>query len=91
MQPPGPAKARSTTAGPASSGLQVIVTSPKRKLALIDGRLVEVGDATRHGELVGVTDSSAVLRRDGSSGVVLMHPEVDKKPSRSREREPGTR
>lgn len=91
MQPPGMAQARAGASRPASTGLQAIVTSPQRKLALIDGRLLELGDATRQGELVGVTDSSAVLRRGGRRDVVLMHPEVEKKPSRSREREPGTR
>lgn len=91
MQPPGAAEARAGASERAGTGLQAIVTSPKRKLALIDGKVVELGDATRHGELAGVTDSSAVMRRNGASDVVLMHPEVEKKPSRSREREPGTR
>ena len=68
MQPPGAAGARAGAAERA--GLQAIVTSPQRKLALIDGKVVELGDA---------------------SNVVLMYPGVEKKPSRSREREPGTR
>lgn len=70
MRPPGTTGARAGAAERAGTGLQAIVTSPQRKLALIDGKVVELGDA---------------------SNVVLTYPGVEKKPSRSREREPGTR
>jgi hypothetical protein len=61
-------------------GVRVILTSPERKLAVIDGKVVSVGDEVRGGTLVGLTDSAAVLRKNGSRDVLLMHPSIDKRP-----------
>lgn len=61
-------------------GVRIILTSPERKLAVIDGKVVSVGDQVRGGTLVGLTDSAAVLRKDGSRDVLLMHPAIDKRP-----------
>lgn len=83
MQPPGAiggvADARSA---PKPGGLQVVITSPKRSLAVIDGVVVPLGSPVRNARLSSVSDSVAVLRKDGESDVLLMHPEIDKKPSR---------
>jgi hypothetical protein len=65
---------------PASSNaLQGALTSPQRKLAIIDGAVVEEGAAVRGARLDGITDSSAVLRKNGAQDVMLMHPGIDKK------------
>ena len=68
---------RSGAGGP---GVQVILTSPERKLALIDGKVVPLGGDARGGTLVGLSDSGAVLHKDGTRDVILMHPAIDKKP-----------
>lgn len=68
------------------SGVQVILTSPERQLAVIDGKVVPLGGDVRGGTLVGLSDSSAVLRKDGSRDVLLMHPAIDKKPPSNAER-----
>ena len=67
-------------AGASGAGVQVILTSPERKLALIDGKVVPLGGDARGGTLVGLSDSGAVLHKDGSRDVILMHPAIDKKP-----------
>jgi hypothetical protein len=83
MQPPGESGASRAGAPPsASTGLQLVIVSPQRKLALIDGSLVHVGGKTRSGTLAGVSDSVAVLQKDGSRDVLLMHPNIEKKPAR---------
>jgi hypothetical protein len=64
------------------SGLQAVITSPTRKLAVIDGVVVPLGTAVRDARLTGVSDSLAVLDRDGERDVLLMHPNIDKKPAR---------
>jgi MSHA biogenesis protein MshK len=74
--PSGPA------AAPVSSGLQAVITSPRRKLALIDGAVVPVGSPVREATLTGVSDSLAVLQKNGERDVLLMHPSIDKKPAR---------
>lgn len=65
---------------PAASGVQIILTSPERKLAVIDGKVVPLGGDVRGGTLVGLSESAAVLRKDGGRDVLLMHPAIDKKP-----------
>ena len=67
-------------AGANGAGVQVILTSPERKLALIDGKVVPLGGDARGGTLVGLSDAGAVLHKDGSRDVLLMHPAIDKKP-----------
>jgi len=82
---------RPADAAPASSGapattaaprLQAVITSPTRKLAVIDGAVVPLGAAVRDGTLAGVSDSGAVLGKNGERNVLLMHPNIDKRPSR---------
>lgn len=73
----------SSRAAASTSGLQVVITSPQRQLAVIDGAIVPLGAPVRSGATLGsVSDSLAVLRKNGESNVLLMHPNIDKKPSR---------
>ena len=85
MRPPALASADAGTAPPSASGLQAVITSPGRKLALIDGSVVPLGAAVRNATLAGVSDSLAVLKKNGERDVLLMYPNIDKRPARSRE------
>ena len=70
-------------AGPAlASGLQGVLTSPGRKFALINGVAVPVGGKLRGGRLIELTESSAVLLKDGQREVLRMYPHIEKKPIR---------
>jgi hypothetical protein len=82
MQPPPDRTSSVTPAAPATGGLQVVITSPDRKLALIDGSVVPLGGAVREGTLAGMSDSAAVLRKNGEHDVLFMHPNIDKRPVR---------
>jgi hypothetical protein len=83
MQPPGePSAPRAGAQGSAATGLQLVIVSPQRKLAVIDGSLVHIGGKARSGTLAGVSDSVAVLQKDGSRDVLLMYPNIEKKPAR---------
>jgi len=81
MQPPG-ARGAAARAAEQRSGLQAVITSPTRSLAVIDGTVVSVGAPVRDGTLSSVSESVAVLRKNGERDVLLMHPGIDKKPSR---------
>lgn len=86
MRPAGMADTAPSGQGAArdsAAGVQVILTSPARKLALIDGKVVPLGGDARGGTLVGLSESGAVLHKDGSRDVLLMHPAIDKKPPSS--------
>jgi len=67
---------------PAASRLQGVLTSPGRKFALIDGVAVPVGGVWQEGRLVELTESSAVLRKNGQREVLRMYPHIEKKPIR---------
>lgn len=88
MRPPNAAEAAPAAGKPSSApiGVQVILTSHERKVAVIDGKVVPLGGTARDGKLVGLTDTSAVLEkgRNGERDVVLMHPNIDKKPPSGR-------
>jgi len=84
QDPMRPSDAPSGSAAPASSApaLQAVITSPGRKLAVIDGNIVPLGASVRGSTLANVNDSVAVLQKDGARDVLLMHPDIDKKPSK---------
>jgi hypothetical protein len=86
MQPPGARGAAGGRAAAPRDGLQAVITSPTRNLAVIDGVVVSVGAPVRGATLSAVSDSVAVLRKNGERDVLLMHPGIDKKPSRRERR-----
>ena len=65
-----------------ASSLQGVLTSPGRKFALIDGVAVPIGGVVREGTLVELTESSAVLQKNGQREVLRMYPHIAKKPIR---------
>ena len=65
-----------------ASMLQGVLTSPGRKFALINGVAVPVGGVLRDGRLVELTESSAVLEKNGQREVLRMYPYIEKKPIR---------
>jgi hypothetical protein len=81
MRPPGAASSGAQSSGSSStaSGLQAVITSPQRKLAVIDGAVVPLGSRARDGTLTGLSDSVAVVKKNGDHDVLLMHPGIDKK------------
>jgi hypothetical protein len=85
VDPMRPADARyaAGTAGlQPATGLQGVVMSPQRKLALINGAIVAVGGTIRDGRLVDVTESSVLLKTDSQTEVMRMYPHIEKKPAR---------
>ena len=83
MQPPASGtSAQPRGAAPSHGGLQVVITSPSRNLAVIDGHVVPLGGPVRNGTLGSISDSLAVLRKNGDREVLLMHPNIDTKPAR---------
>lgn len=83
MRPPGASATAATAVAAPASGLQGVLTSTRRKLALIDGAVVPLGAPVRDATLAGVADSLAVLKKNGERDVVFMYPNIDKKPRAS--------
>ncbi len=84
MQPPEARAVAANAPAAQSGGLQGVLTSPRRQFAIIDGQVVPRGDAIRKARLIGLSDSSAVLVRGRERDVLLMHPNIDKRPSHGR-------
>ena len=84
MRPPGASAEDATKkekdTSSSGNGLQVVITSPGRKLAVIDGAVVPLGAPVRDATLDGLSDSIAVLRKNGERDVLFMHPNVEKNP-----------
>src|SRR5262245_21789724 len=82
--PMRPAGMTTGEAAAATSGLQGVLISTKRKVAMIDGAIVPLGATVRDSTLSGISDSGAVLKTDTGWDVLLMHPGIEKKPARRR-------
>ena len=65
-----------------ASSLQGVLTSPGRKFALINGVAVPIGGVSREGKLLELTESSAVMLKNGQREVLRMYPHIEKKPIR---------
>jgi len=83
MAPPGAAPAAgsdSTVNRGAPSELQAIISGPGRRLAVINGSVVQVGETIPgNGELLNLGPDSAVVRSGGRQHVLRLHPELGKK------------
>lgn len=82
MAPPGaiPAGA-SHVAGTsdAASGLQAIISGPERRLALINGNLLRVGERIPgDGVLLGIGSDSALVQSGDEHIVLRLHPKLQK-------------
>ena len=77
-RPPNFAGLSFSTAEAAPSGpvLQSIVLSPKRRLALIDGKLIGIGDRVGGATLVAIEIDSVRLREGRGTKVVKLLPDV---------------
>jgi hypothetical protein len=82
MRPADAPAARGAAEAPAAPGVQVVINSPTRQLAVIDGNVVHVGRPARNGTLAAVSDSVVVVSKDGERNVLLLHPNIDKKPAK---------
>lgn len=82
MRPPSAEASGARAPAAANSALQVVITSPERKLAVINGAVVPLGSAVGDSTLAGVSDSLAVLQKKNGRDVLLMHPNIDKRPAR---------
>jgi MSHA biogenesis protein MshK len=79
-RPPIPTGAPVADSGTRASGpaLQSILLSPLRRLALINGRMVKVGDRVGNARVVAIDFDSVKLRRGDSISIMKLLPDVRK-------------
>lgn len=79
-QSPGDVVMAGGAAAPAGPVLQSVMMSSGRKVAVISGQMLRVGEKFGEATLIRVTDHDVSLRNaDGSVEVLKMHPAVEKK------------
>ncbi len=62
--------------------LQSVLISPGRRVAVIDGRVVRLGERVGDATLVAISESQVVLQRRGGRETLKLNPVVDKKAAR---------
>jgi MSHA biogenesis protein MshK len=62
-----------------SSRLQTVLISPTRRLAVIDGRTVGLGERIGDATLVAIAPSQVILQRGARWETLKMHPGMEKK------------
>jgi MSHA biogenesis protein MshK len=84
-RPPQSAASQETEAGREAKGakpqprLQSVLISPRRKLAVIDGRTVRLGGEIDGARVVAITEGSVTLRRGAETYTLSLYPAVAKR------------
>lgn len=59
--------------------LQSILVSPKRRLAVIDGVTVQIGDTVGDARVIRIQEMEVVLKAGNEVRVLRMYPDIEKK------------
>lgn len=76
----GQAQPSTVSAGPV---LQSVLISPQRKIAIISGKTVQVGEKFGESSVLSITETEVVLRNGKSLQTLKLFPDVQKKLSSS--------
>jgi MSHA biogenesis protein MshK len=77
---PGPASAEgSKEPATAAARLQSVLISPGRRVAVIDGRVLQLGERIGDAKLVAISESQVVLQRPSGRETLKLNPIVEKK------------
>jgi hypothetical protein len=83
MRPPGFGSADSSSARQQNvadqTGLQSILISNGRKLAVISGQTYSIGQRVGEGTLTAIRENEVVIRTTAGSEVLKLHPQAEKK------------
>ena len=85
VDPTRPPNASAALPGESASGgtqLQSVLISPGRRLAIINGKSVALGDAVGESKVVKITETEVVLQKGTETEVLKMYPGIDKQPVR---------
>lgn len=84
-RPPASLHAAASTvpSTPASPVLQSVLISPGRKVAVISGETVQVGDRVGDARVVRIAEGEVVLVRDGQPQTLKLFPGIEKRRTKS--------
>jgi len=81
-RPPTVAPSPQATPEPPGPQLQSVLLAPGRKIAVINGESVALGEKLGEATLVRVTETEVVLRHGAETRVLKLYPSVEKSPVR---------
>lgn len=84
MRPPAAAEGGAVAAAgeaPVAARLQSVLISPARRVAVIDGRVVRVGERVGDATVVAISESQVVLQRADARETLKLNPVVEKRPA----------
>lgn len=73
-----PVPSGQSLAAPAGPHLQSVLVSPQRRVAIINGETVTVGDMVGEARVVRILESEVVLRAGDEVRIVKMYPDIAK-------------
>jgi MSHA biogenesis protein MshK len=85
-RPPDAAPAEAATGVSAGSRLESVLIAPDRRVAVIGGQQVRLGEKFRDGRVVRITESEVVIRTAEGTQTLKLFPEVEKRPRARREK-----
>jgi MSHA biogenesis protein MshK len=86
MRPPDFAPADATPGGSAGPRLESVLIAPDRRVAVIGGQQVRLGEKFGDGRVVRITESEVVIRTAEGTQTLKLFPEVEKRPRARREK-----
>jgi MSHA biogenesis protein MshK len=85
-RPPNSPAPGAQDGAPAGTQLQSVLIAPGRRIAIINGKSVALGDTLGESKVVKITETEVVLQKGDETEVLKMFPGVDKQ---SVKRRPG--
>jgi len=79
-RPPSAAEEAGGEGLPPGPRLESVLISPQRKLAVISGREVRLGERFGEGRVVRITPTEVAIRRGGETEVLRLFPSYSKRP-----------
>jgi MSHA biogenesis protein MshK len=86
MRPPDFAPADTAPAVSGGLRLESVLIAPDRRIAVIGGQQVALGEKFRDGRVVRITESEVVIRTVEGTQTLKLFPEVEKRPRARREK-----
>jgi MSHA biogenesis protein MshK len=85
-RPPDFAPADAAPGGSAGPRLESVLIAPDRRVAVIGGQQVRLGEKFGDGRIVRITESEVVIRTAEGTQTLKLFPEVEKRPRARREK-----
>lgn len=79
-RPPNAPSAAAGESTPVGTQLQSVLISQGRRLAIINGKSVALGDAVGESRVVKITETEVVLQKGTETEVLKMYPGIEKQP-----------